>query len=281
MKLTSFVLRGAPSWGVVLGSDLIDCGARFRDRWPTLRSALGDPAALAELADDPGSPDLRLADVTLLAAVPDPQKILCIGVNYEDHRTETGRAVAGQPTVFVRWPDSLVGSGASLVKPAASDEYDYEGELAIVIGRAGRHIREDDALDHVAGYSCFMDGSVRDWQRHTTQFTPGKNFPASGSLGPWVVTRDEVPDPQALRLTTRLNGNQVQSSSTELMIFGLRRLIAYASTFTSLAPGDVIATGTPGGVGSKRVPPLFMKPGDEIEVEIESVGSLRNRVVAE
>jgi 2-keto-4-pentenoate hydratase/2-oxohepta-3-ene-1,7-dioic acid hydratase in catechol pathway len=185
------------------------------------------------------------------------------------------------PTVFVRFASSLAAPGAPLELPGASDQLDYEGELAVVIGRPGRHIAPADALGHVAGYSCFNDGSVRDWQRHTTQFTPGKNFDRTGSFGPWLVTADEIGDPRSLTLTTRLDGEVVQHSSVDLLIFDVPTLLAYLSTFTELRPGDVIATGTPGGVGMARSPQRWMRPGEVVEVDIERVGVLRNTIGTE
>jgi 2-keto-4-pentenoate hydratase/2-oxohepta-3-ene-1,7-dioic acid hydratase in catechol pathway len=194
---------------------------------------------------------------------------------------EMGREEPEHPVLFVRFADSLVGSGCPLVKPKVSEQYDFEGELAFVIGRRARYVTEAAALEHVAGYACFMDGSVRDYQNHTSQFTAGKNFPASGSFGPYLVTADEIPDPAALRLETRLNGKVMQQAPIADMCFGVARLVAYVSTFTVLAPGDVITTGTPSGVGFARRPPVWLQPGDRIEVEIDGVGLLGNPVIAE
>ncbi len=179
----------------------------------------------------------------------------------------------------MRFTDTLAANGAPLVRPTVSDNFDFEGELALIIGKGGRHIAEDRALDHVAGYACFNDGSIRDWQKHSV--SAGKNFPSTGGFGPWMVTKDEIPDPAALTLTTRLNGAEVQHAGTDMLIFPIPRLIAYVSAFTALNPGDVIATGTPEGVGLTRTPPLWMKPGDVVEVEISGIGTLRNPVVAE
>jgi 2-keto-4-pentenoate hydratase/2-oxohepta-3-ene-1,7-dioic acid hydratase in catechol pathway len=181
----------------------------------------------------------------------------------------------------VRFADTQVGDGSPIVRPAISARLDFEGELAVVIGRPGKSIAREDALAHVAGYACYNDATIRDWQHHTHQFTPGKNFPNTAAFGPWLVTADEIPDPSQLQLTTRLNGHTVQSASTADMIFSVADIIAYVSAFTPLSAGDVIATGTPGGVGVKRTPPLFMQPGDTVEVEISHLGTLRNPVVAE
>jgi 2-keto-4-pentenoate hydratase/2-oxohepta-3-ene-1,7-dioic acid hydratase in catechol pathway len=189
-----------------------------------------------------------------------------------------GREPPGHPTIFVRFPESQVAHNQPLLKPAESDKLDYEAELAVIIGKRGYKVSEDDAFSIIAGYSCYNDGSVRDWQTHTGQFTPGKNFVATGGFGPWMVTADEIPDPQALAIESRLNGQVMQKSNTELMTFNIRKIIKYVTTFTPLEPGDVIATGTPGGVGTKRNPPVYMKDGDIIEIEIAKVGLLRNPV---
>ena len=228
----------------------------------------------------------RLADhaldaVTFDPVIPSPDKVLCVGVNYVAHRLETGREAVPYPTLFTRFANTLVGHGGALIRPRVSSQLDYEAEMAVIIGRRGRYISRESALDHVAGYACFNDASVRDWQRHTTQFTPGKNFAATGALGPWMVTRDEVPDPSKLEVSLRLNGDEMQRSTTDLLIFDVPALLEYISSFTELVPGDVIATGTPGGVGWKRDPPVFMRHGDVVEVEVRGVGVLRNRVVDE
>jgi 2-keto-4-pentenoate hydratase/2-oxohepta-3-ene-1,7-dioic acid hydratase in catechol pathway len=257
----------------------LDLGAVLRGRFPTLKALLGED--FVRIARETDAPRLALAEVKLLPPVPDPAKILCIGKNYEEHRVETGGEKLPYPTIFTRFADTLVADGQEAWAPGASTEVDFEGELAVVIGRGGRHIAAEDALSHVAGYSCFNDISIRDWQRHTTQFTPGKNFPRTGGFGPWIVTADEIANPQALDLTTRLNGDVVQRASIAEMIFGIRALIQYCSSFTRLSPGDVIATGTPGGVGAKRKPPLFMKVGDVVEIEIGSIGTLRNSIGSE
>lgn len=225
--------------------------------------------------------DMRLEDVVLLPPVAAPSKIICIGLNYKGHVSETGRQPNDRPTIFSRWADSHVGHAAPIVLPAASGNLDFEGELAVIIGKPGRHIRQADAMGHVAGYSCYNDGSVRDWQRHSSQFLPGKNFVASGSFGPWLVTADEVPDYRALDLTTRLNGEVMQHASLDMLIFDLPYLISYISTFTMLNPGDVIVSGTPEGVGAFRTPPVWMKAGDVVEVEISGIGTLANEIVAE
>jgi 2-keto-4-pentenoate hydratase/2-oxohepta-3-ene-1,7-dioic acid hydratase in catechol pathway len=213
--------------------------------------------------------------------IPDPDKIICIGLNYRDHVAETGRSITEKPALFARFAGSQVGHLQPLVKPAVSDEFDYEGELAVVIGKRGRHIPAEHALQHVGGYACYNEGSVRDWQRHTSQFLSGKSFAGTGAFGPWLVTADQIPDPSCLTLETRLNGEVVQHTTTDLMITPIAEQIAYISTMLPLLPGDVIVSGTPGGVGFKRSPQLFMRPGDVAEVEISGIGVLRNPVIAE
>jgi 2-keto-4-pentenoate hydratase/2-oxohepta-3-ene-1,7-dioic acid hydratase in catechol pathway len=225
------------------------------------------------------APDHRLSDVKFLPVVPDPQRIVCVGINYRSHAEETGRDISPAPSVFLRLADTLVGHGGALVRPKVSDKFDFEGELAVVIGRPGRHVAPADALKYVAGYTCFVDGSVRDYQKFSV--TSGKNFPATGPLGPVLATTDEIPDPTKLTLVTRLNGAEMQRSGTDMLIYSIAQIIAFVSDFTSLAPGDVIATGTPAGVGHRRAPAVWMKPGDVLEVEISGIGTLRNPVVDE
>lgn len=209
-------------------------------------------------------------------------RIFCAAVNYAAHRDEMGRGESNaRPMLFLRTPHSLVRAGEGLVKPANSDCFDFEGELALVIGAAGRHIAREKALDHVAGWTPFMDGSVRDWQRHTAQFTPGKNFDRSGSIGPALVPAEAFGDYRAHSLTTRVNGSVVQQTDVSLMLFDAETLISYVSGFTELTPGDIIATGTCGGVGEKRVPPLYLFPGDVVEVEVSGIAILQNPVIAE
>ena len=226
---------------------------------------------------------MGLTDVDLTVPVQNPARILCVGKNYVAHITEldsTGKPT-DYPTIFTRFNSSMVGPGEPLVKPAASDHFDYEGELAVVIGRTVRGVGVDEALDVVAGYSCFLDGSIRDFQRHTTQFIPGKNFDRTGSWGPWIVTADEVDDPGALGLTTTVGGEVLQDASTDLMIFDVATVVSYCSTFTTLEPGDVIATGTPSGVGLGRTPPRWLTPGEDVTVSIAGIGDLTNPVIAE
>lgn len=279
MKVVSFVRNGKSSYGVVSGDGIVDVGAKLGGKYADLVAVL-KAGALAEVeATAKGvTADMKLDGTTLLPVVPNPGKIVCVGVNYDEHRREMGREPPGHPTIFVRFPESQVAHNQPLLKPAESDKLDYEAELAVIIGKRGYKVSEDDALGIIAGYSCYNDGSVRDWQTHTGQFTPGKNFVATGGFGPWMVTADEIPDPQALAIESRLNGQVMQKSNTELMTFNIRKIIKYVTTFTPLEPGDVIATGTPGGVGTKRNPPVYMKDGDIIEIEIAKVGLLRNPV---
>lgn len=279
MKLVSFIRPdGTASFGTTDGARVLDAGKALAGRFDSLAAAIAADA-LGEL--DGRGDAMPLAEVTLLPPIPAPGRILCIGLNYLPHILETGREQPEKPTIFTRDPASMVGHGAPLVRPRVSEKFDYEGELAIVIGRPGRHIAEAAAWDHIAGYSCFNDGSVRDFQRHTTQFWPGKNFERSGGFGPWLVTPDEVGDITAQTLTTRVNGAVEQETPISDMAIGIPELIAYASTVTTLRPGDVIATGTPGGVGAHREPRLFLFEGMTVEVEITGVGTLVNGVVDE
>lgn len=274
MRLLSYRRSGEDSYGLLTSDGIVDL--RRHLGVPNLRAALagGDLERARAFVDE--RPDFGLSEVDLLPAIPDPGKILCIGLNYEDHRAETARPVAAHPAVFMRLTESLQAHGKPLLIPRESDHFDYEGELAVIIGRGGRRIAQAQAWHHIAGVACFNDATVRDWQNHTHQFGPGKNFPLTGALGPTLVTTDELPEDRIMRLETRVNGEAVQRADTGQMIFPVQRLVAYLSTFTPLAPGDVIATGTPGGVGARRKPPLWMRDGDVVEVEIEHVGLLRN-----
>ncbi|GHF46123.1 fumarylacetoacetate hydrolase family protein [Seohaeicola zhoushanensis] len=279
MRLVSFERPdGTRSYGTTDGATIRDAGAELGGTWPDLRVVL-EAGAVASLAGK--GPEIALDAVKLLPPIPEPEKILCIGLNYLPHILESGRDKPEYPSIFTRYPSSLVGHGTPLERPNASRELDYEGELAVVIGAAGRHIPVERAWDHIAGYSVFNDGSVRDYQNHTTQFWPGKSFERSGSMGPWIVTPDEVGDITAQTLTTTVNGNVEQHTPITDLAIGIPELIAYASTVLTLKPGDVIATGTPGGVGRYRKPQLFLEPGMSVEVEITGVGRLVNGVVDE
>lgn len=279
MKLCSFTAAGRASYGLVTEVGIVDLGRRLRA--PTLRDflATGDMSLARAFADAPA--DHAVDAVVFDPVIPNPDKIICVGLNYHEHVQETGRTVTPNPVVFARYAGSQVGQGQPLVKPPESDEFDYEGELAVVIGAGGRRIPRERALEHVAGYACYNDASVRDWQKHTHQFMPGKTFAGTGGFGPWIVTADEIPDPSRLHLVTRLNGVVVQDTTTDLLITDVPALVHYCSTILPLLPGDVIVTGTPGGVGARRTPPLWMRAGDVVEVEISDIGVLRNPIVAE
>ncbi len=278
MKLVSFVAGGKECFGAVSGDGVVTLNDRIGQ--PNLRAALaaGAMGAMRQAAND-AKPDCKLSDIKFLPVIPRPEKILCAGVNYRSHAAEIGRELPKQPSMFIRFADTLVGHDGEMIRPTVSDNFDFEGELTVVIGKAGRHIKPEHALDHVAGYTCFVDGSVRDYQKFSV--TSGKNFPGTGPLGPWLATSDEIPDPSRLTLTTRLNGQQVQHATTDQLIYAIPQIIAFCSDFTALSPGDVIATGTPEGVGHSRKPPLWMKPGDVLEVEISGIGTLRARIVNE
>lgn len=278
MKLASYMVGGQASFGVVDKDEVIDIGLG-QERLRSLRDVLAH-GALGQLPGLAAASWTRFAfsGLALLPVIPDPGKILCVGINYLSHVQETGREVPKHPMIFTRFADSQLAHGGDIVRPAASHKLDFEGELAVVIGKTARHVAAADALDYVAGYSCYNDGSVRDWQKHSIQFIPGKNFPSTGAFGPWLVTTDELADPGKLDLQTRLNGKVVQSANTSDFIFSIPALIEYCSTFTELRPGDVIITGTTGGVGAFREPPLWMVPGDVVEVSIAGIGTLRNGI---
>jgi 2-keto-4-pentenoate hydratase/2-oxohepta-3-ene-1,7-dioic acid hydratase in catechol pathway len=280
MKLASYTIGRKSSFGVVTDDGIIDATRCLGGRFPSLRQALAADA-LDEIrrVTTSQAPDHKLSDVKFLPVVPDPQRIVCVGINYRSHAEETGRDVSPAPSVFLRLADTLVGHGGAMLRPKVSDKFDFEGELAIVIGRAGRHVAEADALKYVAGYTCFVDGSVRDYQKFSV--TSGKNFPGTGPLGPVLATADEIPDPTKLTLVTRLNGTEMQRSGTDMLIYSIPQVIKFVSDFTALAPGDIIATGTPAGVGHRRTPAVWMKAGDVLEVEISGIGRLRNPVVDE
>jgi 2-keto-4-pentenoate hydratase/2-oxohepta-3-ene-1,7-dioic acid hydratase in catechol pathway len=283
MRFVSFEHQGQASYGLWQDEgSWWQVPAAFQARHPDLKAviAAGELAALEQLARSQGH--LRQAsDCRLLPVIANPGKVFCVGLNYKSHVAEMKRADSEHPAIFTRFADTLSAHGAPLPKPRSTQRFDYEGELAVIIGKGGRRIAQADALEHIAGYACFNDGSARDWQRHTHQWTPGKNFPATGPFGPFMATRQAIPDVNALTLQTRLNGQVMQHASVADLIFTLPVIIEYLSGFTTLNPGDVIATGTPGGVGDKREPPAYMKAGDVIEVEITGLGTLRNTVVDE
>jgi len=250
-------------------------GARYAD----LKTLIaGDGLEDARRALQGAVSDYSVDDVTYLPVVPNPGKIICAGLNYEEHRVEGNRPKTADPALFLRVPESQTGHRSPMVCPRESRQFDFEGEVAVVIGKAGRRIPQPQALQHIAGFACYNDGSIRDWQLATSQWTPGKNFPATGSFGPWLALTDELPAESNLSLVTRLNGTEMQRATTDMMIFPIAKLISFISIFTTLEPGDVIVTGTPGGVGFRRNPQVFMKPGDLVEVEVSGVGTLRNPI---
>lgn len=276
MKLLSFSKNGKSSFGALVGDGVIDLGKRTK--FASLREALAAGAMKDVMAAATGAADYKLADVTLLTPVPDAEKVICIGVNYRAHCIEVGRAFPEQPSVFLRLHSSLVASGEDIVRPTVSKDFDYEGELAVVIGKGGHKIGRDAALSHVAGYTLLNDGSIRDFQLKGS-LAIGKNFFATGSVGPVMLTADEVADPTKLVIETRLNGKRMQYSGIDDLIFDIPAIIEYVSAAIPLAPGDIIATGTPDGVQLGHKPPQWMKPGDKLEIEIPQIGVLRNQVV--
>ena len=280
MRFVSFEHEGKPSYG--LWKDEVawwQVPSSFQSQFADLKAviAAGQLDALETAARSAGQL-LQASDCRLLPVIPNPGKVFCVGLNYKTHVAETKRADSEYPAIFTRFADTLSAHGALLPKPASTTRFDFEGELAVIIGQGGRFIRQADAFKHIAGYACFNDGTARDWQRHTHQWIPGKNFPATGPLGPFLATPKAIPDVNALTLETRLNGEVMQHASLADLIFTLPVIIEYLSGFTLLSPGDIIATGTPGGVGDRREPPLYMKAGDVIEVEITGLGKLRNVV---
>ena len=283
MRLLSYVHNGSAAFGIATEGGIIDLKARLKT-CPSLDALLAQTGGDVRPAVEPfagEAPDVALDAVEFLPPLAQPSKIICVGLNYRNHIAESGRPTGDHPTLFSRWPDTHVGHGAPMIRPAVSHMYDYEGELAVVIGKAGWHVPAAEAMDHVLGYSCYNEGTIRDFQRHTSQFLAGKNFRASGAFGPWIVLADTVPDYRALTLTTRLNGEVVQQGELSDLIFDLPALISYITTFTPLAPGDVIVSGTPEGVGAYRKPPLWMRAGDTVEVEVSGIGILANPIVDE
>jgi len=280
MKLASYLSYGAETFGIVIGDGVVTLGGRLKGGYRTLRDAIA-AGALDEIRKiaKGARADRKLDEIRFLPVISNPAKILCAGINYRSHAAETGRELPQQPSMFIRFADTLVSHEGEMICPKVSTNFDFEGELAVVIGRGGRHITPDRAIGHIAGYTCFIDGSVRDYQKFSV--TAGKNFPGTGPLGPWLVTTDEISDPTRLVLTTKLNGQEMQRSSTDLLIYSVPQIIAFCSDFTQLHPGDIIATGTPEGVGHRRNPPLWMKSGDVLEVEVSGIGTLRVRIVDE
>lgn len=284
-RFATFTSATGTGYGLVTPTGVIDLAARFKADYPTLREVIAADA-LMHLADVASrhAPDIALSDLQWQPPIPSPEKIICIGVNYPDRNEEykDGQSAPQHPSMFMRTPRSFVGHEAALIRPKASQLLDYEGELVIIIGKPGRHIREADALDHIAAVTLCNEGTLRDWVRHAKfNVTQGKNFDSSGSLGPWIVPYTDESLIGDIRLTTRVNGEIRQDDRTSRMIFPFRKLIAYISTFTTLVPGDVIVTGTPTGAGARFDPPRYLKPGDVIEVEADGIGLLRNHVTDE
>jgi len=282
MKVVSYEKAGAKSFGAVVDGGIVDLKTALGGRYEDLQSLL-TAEALPEAAQAllGRAPDVALGDVAFLPVIPNPGKIWCCGLNYGEHVREVGREPPEKPMFFLRFADSQVGHEQPIVLPPESTQLDYEGEIAVIIGKTGRRISEADAWDHIAGYACYNDATLRDWQRHTQQWAPGKNFWHTGGFGPWLTTSDEIAPDELMTLTTRLNGKVMQHATTAMMLHSIPRQIAYASTVSPLRAGDVIVTGTPGGVGARRDPPVWMKAGDVIEIEIDKVGVLRNRIAAE
>lgn len=278
MKLATFKTAQGPSYGVITGKGIVDLRRYLGNQYPDLKSLIAGNGFADAVKHLNETPDYKESDITWLPVIPNPDKILCVGLNYQEHVVETGRDNTEQPAIFIRLPESQVGHRQPILRPRESNNLDYEAEIAIIIGRTGRRISQDKAWSHIAGYSCYNDGSVRDWQRHTIQWTAGKNFARTGGFGPWMVTADEIPPGTKMTLSCRLNGERMQHATTEQMIFKIPKIIEYVSAWATLVPGDVIVTGTPGGVGARRNPPIWMKPGDKVEVEIDKVGILENSI---
>ncbi|EAA1585880.1 fumarylacetoacetate hydrolase family protein [Escherichia coli] len=277
MKLLSFSVDNEEKYGAIVSDGIIDLHKLFPEL-PDLKSFVASQHSLDIALFAGKKADYHQGEVTFLPVITRPNKIICAGMTYREKCAEFNEK-GGDPTLFIRFADTQTGHRCGLIKPTLSNEFDYEGELAVIIGRQGSHIPADEAFNYIAGYSCYMDGSVRDWQH--SWFTAGKNWPATGGFGPWMVTPDEIPDPQNLNIITRLNGKEVQNDNTHSMLHSIKDLIAYISTFTTLSPGDVILTGSPGGVGKKRSPPLFLWPGDIVEVEISRIGCLINHIISD
>jgi 2-keto-4-pentenoate hydratase/2-oxohepta-3-ene-1,7-dioic acid hydratase in catechol pathway len=280
MKLASYIANGKPAFGVVTSDGVITMNERFGGHAETLREALaGNLLPRIKEAAANGRADRKLSEVKFLPVIPNPEKIMCVGINYKSHAAEHGTEAPKLPNIFTRFVNTLVPHEGDMIRPKVSTNFDFEGELAVVIGRPGRHIKPEDALGYVAGYTCFCDATVRDFTKYS--LVASKNFAGTGPLGPWLVTADEIPDPTKLTLTTRLNGAEMQRSGTDMLIHSIPAIIAFCSVFTPLTPGDIIATGTPDGIGAKRTPPVWMKAGDVLEIGISGIGTLRNRIADE
>ena len=281
MKLTSFIRDKTSGYGVVTEDGIIDLSSSIEGA-SDIKSLL-ETNSMAWAADYASgrSADFPVDEITFLPLIPNATKVICVAVNYLAHAREAGRTIGDYPVLFHRHAQTQVGHQQPLRVPKASEQLDFEGEIAVVIGKGGAHIQPEDALDHVAGYACYNEGSVRDWQFHVHQYSMGKNFNATGGFGPWLVTTDDIPDPDALTVTTRLNGEQMQFGEFNDVAFNIPTLISYVSRALPWCAGDVIVTGTPGGVGFKRTPPIFLTEGDVVEVEVNLVGTLINPVANE
>lgn len=284
-RLATYTINGKTKYGVVASGGLVDLSSRYGKDYPTLREVIA-AGALTKLADDAAkrTPDDPLDGIIWQPPIPAPEKIICIGVNYPDRNAEykDGSDAPKFPSMFMRTPRSFVGHNSPLVRPRASTQLDYEGEVTIVIGKAGRHIKEADALSHIAALTLCNEGTIRDWVRHAKfNVTQGKNFDSTGSLGPWIVPYTNEAQLADIRLTTRVNGETRQDDRTSRLIFKIPYLLGYISTFTTLVPGDVIVTGTPTGAGARFDPPRYLKPGDVVEIEADGIGVLRNPVADE
>jgi 2-keto-4-pentenoate hydratase/2-oxohepta-3-ene-1,7-dioic acid hydratase in catechol pathway len=278
MKLLSFKTAQGASYGAVTAKGIVDLKRYLGNQYPDLKSIIVDNAFAKIAPHLDAAADYQQSDITFLPVIPNPNRILCVGLNYQDHVVETGRDNTEQPAIFIRFAESQLGHKQPMLRPRESKNLDFEAEIAVIIGKSGRRIPQKDAWSYVAGYSCYNDGSVRDWQRHTIQWTAGKNFAHTGGFGPWMVTADEIPPNTKMTLSCRLNGETMQKATTEQMIFKIPKIIEYCSAWTTLEAGDVLVTGTPGGVGARRNPPVWMKPGDKVEIEIDKVGILENSI---
>ncbi|MNO33298.1 Ureidoglycolate lyase [compost metagenome] len=282
MKLISYHKDGKPGFGAVVEGNVVDLAKQFPAA-VNLAGLLSDPILLeqAKAYTAGATADYAFNDVQLDPVIPAPGKIICVGINYVAHAEEAGRKVGQYPVIFQRFAETLLAHNAPLVRPIVSQEFDFEAELAVVIGKGGAHIQPEDAMEHVAGYTCFNDASVRDWQFHTHQYGMGKTFRSTGALGPWLVTADEIADYRELRVVGVLNGEQLQEGALSDLAFDIPHLISYVSKALTWNPGDILATGTPSGIGFKRTPPIFLKPGDIFEVVITQIGTLSNPVIDE
>lgn len=280
MKLLSFRINGKDTYGVLKGDKVIDVGAALSDRYSSLRVAIENNLNGVEAAANAtGAPSYSQEEITFLPVIPDTHKFMCIGRNYLAHIEERKQETPEFPRIFPKFPSSLVGHNQAMVRPKASNQYDYEGEFCIIIGKGGRHIKREDAMSHVIGYTILCDGTMRDFQKHSLMI--GKNFQKASSCGPWMVTADEIKDLNPLVLETRLNGKVMQHSIVGDLLFDFPYLISYASQAFELMPGDLITAGTPNGVGAARTPPVWMQPGDVLEIEVEGIGTLRNNIIGE